>query len=176
MFERMLFNKAPAAAPMDMEAARTLDHFVAQSCTPQWRTLLAVLTQDVALLLDLPEAQARFFRTVGTRLADVTPLPPCSSLSEVQAAASCLWQRIGWGWVEFTDAGNVLRITHGAYPVPLLPEQAPTAPSWLAHVLEGTYSRWLEQLGGAGLSARWRNLDAAPGHPFLFEVGRFEAA
>lgn len=174
MFEKMLFNKRPATPTMDVDAARTLDHFVAQSCAPQWRTLLAVLTQDVALLLDLPEAQARFYRTVGMRLADVTPLPPCASLSAVHAAVSSLWQQIGWGWVEFTDAGDVLHITHGAYPVPLLPERPAEMPSWLAHVLEGTYSRWLEQLGGAGLSARWRNLDADAGTPFLFEVGRFE--
>ncbi|SNR84577.1 MULTISPECIES: cellulose biosynthesis protein BcsD [unclassified Azospirillum] len=174
MFEKMLFNKRPTVPSLDEGSVRTLAHFVSHSCSPQWRTLLAVLTQDVALLLDLPEAQTRFYRTVGTRLADVTPLPPCTSLSEVQMAASVLWREIGWGWVEFTDAGNVLHITHGAYPVPMLPDQPAEMPSWLAHVLEGTYSRWLQQLGGDGLVARWRNLDAEAGTPFLFDVGRFE--
>ena len=149
----------------------TLDRTYAQrnSCALQWRTFLALLTGELEARIDQRTAE-NFYRQVGTRMAEAMPLPVCNSLTDLHLAVAAMWERLDWGWVEFADEGKALRITHGAYPVAMLPDEPATTPGWLGLVLEGVYSSWLAQLGGTGLVARCRDLAVEPGQPFVFDV------
>src|SRR3546814_151772 len=80
-----------------------------------------------------------------------------------------LWQ-IDWGWVEIEEAGAHLRVTHGAYPIVPMYQNAPDG--WFVPVLEGLYTEWLNALGGKGLRARRSTTPDSPYTPIVLLYGR----
>lgn len=173
ILKNQLTERMSAVTTADPATLRSLESHTAASCALQWRDLLAILGEELGQMLD-PSTMVHLLNTVGRQFADAMPLPACVSLADLQKAVNATWARLDWGWAQLSDEGNALRISHGAYPVPVRAGTAPVTPAWIALILEGTYSRWQEQLGAAGLSARWCNPDVAATQPLLFAVARHE--
>ena len=151
---------AGGEAMNDVQA--NLNYYAQRNCSEQWRVFLSELVSEFYDQVDGDLAES-FFRRVGARLAQALPLPPCNSLEEVAAGLNRILDQIDWGWVEVEEAGNHIRIAHGAYPIVPMYQNAPEA--WLLPVLEGAYTEWFRGLGGPGeLRAR---ATAKPESPFV---------
>ena len=148
----------------------TLNYYAQRNCAEQWRVFLSEMISEFYDQVDTELAE-NFFHRVGTRLAQALPLPPCASLEEVSTALNRVLDQIEWGWVEIQEAGNHIRIVHGAYPIVPMYQNAPEA--WLVPVLEGAYTGWFRSLGGQPeLRARAVGRPESPFFPIELLYGR----
>lgn len=54
---------------------------------------------------------------IGTRFAVTNPIPPCSSVAEIQACMTAVWIDSDWGWVEVEEIDRAMRIVHQCAPL-----------------------------------------------------------
>ena len=148
----------------------TLNYYAQRNCAQQWRAFLSEMVSEFYDQVD-GELALNFFQRVGARLAQALPLGPCSSLEEVAAGINRILDQIDWGWVEIQETGNHIRISHGAYPIVPMYQNAPEA--WLLPVLEGAYTEWFRSLGGQPeLRARAVGRPESPFFPVELHYGR----
>jgi hypothetical protein len=125
-----------------------IDVLLEQQLSLQWRGLLSALAAEFESQLCRAELRELMGR-IGARFAAAHPLPPCESTSCVAVAINARWTSIQWGYVELTDAGESLRITH--YGAPLAAFGA-DALSWSPAFLQGVYQAWLDAMGAIDLA------------------------
>lgn len=119
-----------------------------QQCTVQWRGFLQALAAEFAAALPPEDLRALMLR-VGARFAADHPLPPCTTLEDLQSSMVAVWERIGWGGVRLYQASTQLDIHHDLSPLSAAfgLGHAP----WSGGFLEGVYQSWFEQAGAAQL-------------------------
>lgn len=96
-----------------------------------------------------PEESAAFLRSVGRRIAGVSPLDGLHSNDEIVATINAFWADLGWGGVELAFAEDGLHLRH--HDIPSAPDMIP-AGRWhdsFSAVISGAYDAWLGTLGGA---------------------------
>ena len=148
----------------------SLNYYAQRNCSVQWRAFLSEMIGEFYDQVDA-EFAANFLHRVGTRMAQAVPVPPAGSLEEVEAALNRILDQMDWGWAEIRDAGNHIRIVHGAYPIVPMYQNAPEG--WLVPVLEGAYTEWFRGLGGqADLRAKAVGRPESPFFPIELSYGR----
>ncbi len=149
---------------------RNLRYLLDTSTSVQWRDWLAVLAP--ALVEEIGEGRAwNLLRRTGSAVALRRPLPPCATLSALEAAVVEELHRLNWGWARFNARDSGIDITHGAYP--FAPAAEDPAGGWFAAVLEGLYTEWLYSLSAnVDLAAVTTTRPESVGDVILLRYGR----
>lgn len=125
-----------------------LTYLARRGVSPQWRPFVRALLEVAGA--HLPEAaRLLFLRALGEGMARDMALPPCESLSALEAAMNAALAEAEWGYVEVAldEAEAALVLRHAAAPLVSLP--ADPAGAWVVPVLEGLYQAWLDAQPGA---------------------------
>lgn len=157
---------------MALEGERqSLHYYTRRHCARQWVHFLAAMMAEFEERVDPGEAD-QFLSVLGSRMAEMVPLPPSDNLEQLEADINAVLEDIDWGWVRVAEADHFLEIRHGAYPV--VPQDEKLR-SWMAPVLEGLYSTWLvAQSGDRGFTARFMDHRQPLGAPLVFYYGRHD--
>ena len=129
-------------------APETAQYLVEQRCSAQWRDFFQALAAEFAGALSPEDLRALMFR-VGARFAAANPLPPCTTLDELQLSMTAVWERIDWGWVRLTQETAQLLIHHSLSPV--YAAFGPDHAQWAGGFLQGVYQSWFEHAGAGQL-------------------------
>ena len=130
----------PAAPSDDIEAAY---HAAVLGAAPLPGFFAAVA--DELFAVAAADNAAAFLRQVGRRMAAAMPVTGADTLQALEAAINARLFAVRWGWVHLREVEAGISIRHGALPVP----PGPTSTPGVAALLEGLYSLWLQQAGGA---------------------------
>lgn len=139
------------------------DHFKnylrTQQVSLQWLPVLRALAAELSENAS-PEGLRQLFFKVGERFAsDVEDrFEDVQTLMELEDELNEFWAQLNWGWVNFTEAGGLIEISHQAAPL----EEAfgEEANAWSVGLLEGFYQTVFRVLG-AGESMKVRAIDEA---------------
>lgn len=125
----------------------SLQYFLSRICDGQWAGFLRALADELNEQMP-PEELRAFFYVVGSRMARERPLPPGSTLGELERNVNDYFGSIGWGWARVRDLHSSLEFLHAC--APLRQAFGDASVPWAGAVLEGIYATWLKQLGAAG--------------------------
>lgn len=131
--------------------AECLGQLARQQCSKQWQTFFEAMAAEFASALSPTDLRALMHR-VGMRFAAANPLPPCSTLQELQAAMTDAWERIDWGWVRLSQDAAHLDIHHSLAPISAA--FGVDHAEWSGGFLEGVYQVWFEQADAGALQVR----------------------
>ena len=126
----------------------SVSYLLDRQCSRQWKKFLAALAAEFASQIDVGELRA-LMKRIGTRFAVNNPIPPCTSITEIQGAMSAVWLDSEWGWVEVDEVDRAMRIVHQC--APLWSAFGPESVDWTPAFLEGVYQQWLVALGAGDL-------------------------
>ena len=130
-----------------------------QMSTPavQWRIFLRALAEEVDSLAGVGDRDD-MLRSVGVRMAKLTPLPSVYTLEALETEVNDALDELGWGSVrlELDEPAKMLRVSHTGLPR-VGSMSGPQGP-WLSALLEGLYETWFAQQPGSDstLTARRR--------------------
>ncbi|MBV9786304.1 MAG: cellulose synthase [Acidisphaera sp.] len=116
--------------------------------SPQWRWFLRALIDEIDTFAE-GESRDAMLRGVGTRMAQMLPVPQASSIETLEMEMNDLLGAMGWGSVklELNEAERCLMLKH--YGLPRIGAAGDPPGSWLAPILEGLYEGWMSQQPGA---------------------------
>jgi hypothetical protein len=122
----------------------SLEYFAARACDPQWKIFLRALADELGA--QMPDTELRaFFHVIGGRIARQAPLPPGSSLADLEKNVNAYCAASGWGWLAVRDLSNSLEFQHSC--APLRAAFGDDALPWTSALLEGLYAEWVKQVG-----------------------------
>ena len=150
-------------APADSSA---LSYLARRGVAAQWRGFLRALVETLDANLD-PGSRDSLMRAVGGRFAALMPLPPCSSMQELESRMNDALAAVEWGWAELSlnEQAAALEVTHSAAPIVATAEDGQAA--WIAAVLEGLYAAWFAGQPGADQSLGVRLMETCPARTTL---------
>jgi hypothetical protein len=153
-----------------MSEPMTAAYLARRGVSSQWRAFLRALVETLDEHLDA-EGRASLMRAVGGRIADLTPLPHCGSLAEMEARINDALAMAEWGYAELSvdTATRQMAIRHHAAPV-IATGNDPDG-RWIGAVLEGLYAGWFANQPGADPGLKPVVTAFAPGGATL-EYGR----
>lgn len=127
----------------------------------RWGFFLRALAHEVDVHGG-PKGRDVLLRGVGTRLAQMIPLPAADSLDGFELEINAILAELGWGscTLELDEGKSCIMISHTGLPV--LGSRGEPAGSWLVAALEGLYETWLTSHPecGEGFSAQRQSVTA----------------
>jgi hypothetical protein len=119
-----------------------------QDSRPEWGGFLRALLDTLDAHMQ-PDERAVLLRAIGGQLAALSPLPPESSLSGLEARINERLAEPQWGTVSIAldSDGPALVLTHLAPPS--LPTASDQDGAWFGPVLEGLHGGWIASQPGA---------------------------
>ncbi|MBB3897042.1 hypothetical protein GGQ83_000468 [Roseococcus suduntuyensis] len=141
-------GNAGVKVKLQMADQGALSYLARRGVSPQWRGFVRAL-MGIAQAHLPGEARQTFLRALGEGMAREMTLPPCDSLSALEAAMNAALAEAEWGYVEVSldEAQAAMVLRHAAAPLVSLPEDP--AGAWIIPVLEGLYQAWLDAQPGA---------------------------
>jgi hypothetical protein len=157
-----------------MEAMNeVLDHFERRACSPQWLAFNRGLAAELSAGLPPEDLHQLFFR-IGESVARTLPVPPCDTLSELEAQFNSRWDGIDWGYSTLREEPDALVIRHACSPLAMA--FGADASAWTTGFLEGAYQNWLgNQRMPASLRVRAQPVAAQPAAVIELRLSRFSA-
>lgn len=124
-----------------------LGYFQQQQTPPGWFDLLSVMIDG--MVRNVGEAESLpFLRQMGEALADRVPLPPSATVGELEANINAQLAVFNWGFIDIETTEHGMAFRHQALPVA---REEAYQTRWcyaFCAILEGLYSRWLQNQGG----------------------------
>lgn len=113
----------------------------------QWRLFLRALADEVDSQANAAERDD-MLRSVGRRMARMTPLPSVGSLDALEVEMNDALDVLGWGRVQLQlhEGERTLFLTHSG--LPRIGSLGSPAGQWLSALLEGLYEVWFAQQPG----------------------------
>ncbi len=147
-----------------------LSYLARRGVAPQWRGFLRALLETLDANLD-QASRDNLLRSVGARVAQLSPLPPCGTMAELEARMNDALAASDWGYVELGLEPNerVVVLNHNA--APLVATAGDPSGAWFGAVLEGLYGTWLAAQPGAEPSLVPRRV-AVAGATITLRYGR----
>jgi hypothetical protein len=132
----------------------------------QWRGFLRALVETLDANME-PDSRDALLRAVGGRMAQLSPMPACGTLGELESRMNDVLAAADWGFVQVAldNQARVLLLTHNAAPIVTTHHDA--AGAWVCAVLEGLYAGWLAAQPGAEGGVPLKRQPAAPGSVVL---------
>jgi hypothetical protein len=155
-----------------MSEPMTAAYLARRGVAAQWRSFLRALVETLDEHLDA-EGRASLMRAVGTRMAELMPLPRCDSLAELEGRINDALAMAEWGYAELTVHTGTRRMVIRHHAAPVIATGNDPDGRWLGAVLEGVYGAWLKNQPGADPGLRPTISAFAPGAATL-EYGRSE--
>jgi len=127
---------------------QALSYLARKGVSAQWRGFLRALLETLDANMEA-ESRDALLRAVGGRLAQLSPMPACASLAELESRMNDVLAAADWGFVQIAldNQARALLLTHHAAPVVTTHHDA--AGLWISAVLEGLYAAWLATQPGA---------------------------
>jgi hypothetical protein len=125
-----------------------LTYIARRGVAPQWRLFLRAMMETLETHLD-HGAREGLLRMVGARMAALMPLPPCTTLAELEARMNDTLAAADWGYVQLSLDVNSRTVVLRHVAAPLVGTHADLTGSWLGSVLEGLYGTWFSNQPGA---------------------------
>ena len=123
-------------------------YYAQKQCSAQWRVFLLAISSEIFNHASDGDAKL-FFREVGGEMARRMPLPQAKSLVELQELMNDQFDRMDWGQVELSDAGEGIDICHYAAPSSIAEDAREVWSRSLSYTLEGLYGHWFQAQGAA---------------------------
>lgn len=145
---------------------QALTYLARKGVSAQWRGFLRALLETLDANME-SESRDALLRAVGGRLAQLSPMPACASLAELESRMNDVLATADWGFVQiaFDNAARALLLTHHAAPVVTTHHDA--TGRWIGAVLEGLYAAWLASQPSAESDVPLKREPAAAGHLVL---------
>lgn len=127
-----------------------------------WRLFVAALVDTLEGGMDA-EGRDEALRRLGARMAQLTPLPACATLLDLESRINDALAAMDWGHAGlFLDApARVLVLRH--WGAPLVATARLPGGEWIVPVLEGLHGGWIAAQSGLPVPPRLRRLSAEPG-------------
>lgn len=130
---------------------------VRRAQSAQGRLIRALLAEAVSRFK--PSDIMHYLQGVGARLAAEFPLPPATTLADMEAAMNRELLVLDFGATEVSASTTAIEINHRYFPRQLGPDGLDSDALVFA-VLEGLYSAWFQTLSGSDrLRAKFKSLD-----------------
>lgn len=155
---------------MQIADPTTAAYLARKGVSAQWRGFLRALMETLDANME-PGSRDALLRAVGGRMAQLSPLPACRTLAELEARMNDMLAAADWGFVQVAldTQSRALVLTHGVPPMVATHHDA--AGAWVGAVLEGLYASWLGGQPGAEAGVPLRPQPATAGH-MVFRFGR----
>ncbi|NCN69653.1 MAG: hypothetical protein GW907_00675 [Betaproteobacteria bacterium] len=124
------------------------NYFRNQQVSLQWLAVLRAMALELSASASPVELRLLFSK-IGTRFANEVQeqFMNVNTLAELEEGLNVFWAQINWGWVNLTDAGDSIGITHQA--APLAEAFGDESLSWCVGLLEGFYHNIFSVLGAS---------------------------
>jgi len=134
---------------LNIENSALLAWIQRQQTPPGWFDLLTIMID--AMADNASEQQSRpFLLQMGDRLAQRYPLAASETVSALENNINQHLSHFGWGCIDITATETALILRHQALPVSREQDEE-RLNRWcnaFSTILEGVYTRWLQQQGG----------------------------
>lgn len=123
-------------------------YYAQRQCSAQWRVFLTAISTEIFHHAQGDDAEV-FFREVGREMARRLCLPQAESLPQLQELMNDQLDRMEWGQVELSDAGEAIDVCHYAAPSTIAGDTREVWARSFSHTLEGLYGHWFQAQGAA---------------------------
>lgn len=148
----------------------TVAYLARKGVSAQWRGFLRALMETLDANME-PGSRDALLRAVGGRMAQLSPLPNCATLAELESRMNDVLATSDWGFVQVSldTQSRALVLSHSVPPMVATHHDATGA--WVGAVLEGLYAAWLSGQPGAEAGVPLRRQPATAGN-VVFRFGR----
>lgn len=151
---------------MQIADPQAMAYLARKGVAMQWRGFLRALLETLDANMD-PESRDALLRAVGGRIAQLSPMPACGTLGELESRMNDVLAAADWGFVQIAldNSSRALVLTHSAPPMVATHHDA--TGGWITAVLEGLYAAWLASQSGAEGNVPLRRQPAMAGSVVL---------